>query len=90
MNSKIIFTQAGVFRLQQLAGLIYRHTGVRHKLSNQQGQMALLHAATQSKHPDVQACCMHLADELYPHQLIALSTLGIRLTPSSVLAHKAG
>lgn len=89
MNSKIIFSQAGVYRLQQLASLIYRHTGQRYKLSSVEGQLKLLQAATASIHPDVRTCCIHLADELAPQQLDSLSSKGIHLTPSSVLAEKA-
>ncbi|MDO3381762.1 hypothetical protein [Gilvimarinus algae] len=90
MNSKLIFSQAGVFRLQQLASLIYRHTGVRHKLSSQRGQLDLLLDGTRSPHADVRNCCAHLADELHPHQLSALRSEGVVLTPSTLVTEKAG
>ncbi|MDO3388082.1 hypothetical protein QWI17_19710 [Gilvimarinus sp. SDUM040013] len=90
MNSKIIFSQAGIYRLQQLASLIYRHTGDRYRLSSIDGQLQLLKAAVTSPHPDVRTCCIHLADELHPQQLRVLATNGITLTSSSVLADKAG
>lgn len=90
MNSKIIFSQAAIYRLQQLASLVYRHTGKRFKLSGFDSQLQLLRAATASAHPEVQACCGHLAGELNPHQLALLNKSGIPLASSSALTEQTG
>ncbi|MDO6747607.1 hypothetical protein [Gilvimarinus sp. 1_MG-2023] len=90
MSSKIIFTQAAIYRLQQLASLVYRHTGNRFRLSSFEGQIQLLRAAAVTIHPDVQTCCEHLAGELYPQQLSLLNRSGINLMPMSELTKQAG
>lgn len=41
MNNPI-FSQAAIFRLQQLASAVHKHTGVRHKLSEPNTLMTLL------------------------------------------------
>jgi len=48
-----IFSQAAIFRLQQLAGAVHRQTGVRYKLSNLEHLIALLQVAAQTTHPEV-------------------------------------
>lgn len=90
MNSKIIFSQAAIYRLQQLASLVYRHTGKRFRLSSFDSQLQLLRTATASAHPEVQDCCSHLAGELHPHQLALLNSSGILLTTSSPLTEQTG
>lgn len=41
MNNPI-FSQAAIFRLQQLASAVHKHNGIRHKLSEPNNLMALL------------------------------------------------
>lgn len=52
---KLIFSQSGVYRLQQLAGQVNKHYGLRHKLSQQDGIMDLLRFSSNSTHQVVQA-----------------------------------
>lgn len=47
MNNPI-FSQAAIFRLQQLASSVHKNTGTRHKLSDPSSMMALLRYAAEA------------------------------------------
>lgn len=77
MNS-LIFSQKAVYRLQQLASHVYRHSGVRHKLSQEHEMMQLLRDSVFSSDPGVRRCYEAFTMELNQHQLNALIARGIR------------
>lgn len=82
MSAKQIFSPAGIYRLQQLANLVYRHTGVRHRLSSGDNQLALLRAGFSAPERDIQACCRQLLETLTPQQRNWLASEGV--TPNSL------
>ena len=91
MRQQMIFSQSGVFHLQQVANLVYRHTGQRHRLSSEQGISQLLQAATGLlTDPDVRIACRRLAQELGEPQLRQLSHSGIHLPGQDLVAEQAG
>ncbi len=77
-----MFSEAGVFYLQQLASLVFKHSGVRHKLSTREGQISLLHAGQSSAQRDIQNCWRQLIATLQPQQKLALEREGLHFTPS--------
>lgn len=48
-----IFSQAAIFRLQQLAGAVHKHSGVRHKLSEPSSLLTLLRYGAQAPTPGI-------------------------------------
>jgi len=48
-----IFSQAAIFRLQQLAGSVHKHSGVRHKLSEPDSLLTLLRYGAQAPTPGI-------------------------------------
>lgn len=52
MNTPI-FSQAAIYRLQQLASAVHRQSGMRYRLSKPDNLMALLRYANESGHPEV-------------------------------------
>ncbi|HEY7886339.1 MAG TPA: hypothetical protein VIC08_15440 [Cellvibrionaceae bacterium] len=89
MNQHLIFSQPGVFRLQQLANTIYHQTGQRHRLSSEQGINQLLRAATKLNQPEIRSAFERFTQELNQHQLQQLSLRGIGL-PGQALLTQAG
>ncbi len=61
--NKLILSQTGVFRLQQLAHQMRSCTGIRHKLSDQKSILHLLHE------------CQNCADTAVRKQLHAFSDI---------------
>lgn len=84
----LIFSQAAVFHLQQLANHLHHHTGKRHKLSTTLGIIDLLIAGANSHAPDVKRCYTAFAMELNRRQLDALASQGIYIDPSDILHPK--
>ncbi|UTF59181.1 hypothetical protein [Gilvimarinus sp. DA14] len=82
MDTKLMFSEAGIYHLHQLASLVHQHTGVRHKLSSAAGQLALLQTSASSTQSDIQSCCNQLAATLKPQQKLALEREGIFLDNS--------
>ncbi len=89
-NQRLIFSQSGVFRLQQLASLVYRKTGVRHKLSVEDELLEMLRLSTRSQQSDIRRCCENFTMELNARQLAALKTYGINMTPPALYNQMAG
>lgn len=79
MNQHLIFSQPGVFRLQQLANTIYHQTGQRHRLSSEQGINQLLRTATQLSHPEIRHAFERFTRELNHQQLQQLALRGIAM-----------
>lgn len=84
----LIFSQAAIFHLQQLANHIHRHTGIRHRLSTTQGIINLLSEGASSHAPDVKSCYAAFALELNKRQLDALASQGLFIDPSNVFHSK--
>lgn len=85
----LIFSQAAIFHLQQLANHMHRHTGVRHKLSTTQGIINLLIEGAESPAPDIKRCYAAFALELNQRQLDALAHQGISINPTEILQPRA-
>jgi DNA gyrase/topoisomerase IV subunit A len=76
---KMIFSQTGVYRLQQLAKQVHSITGIRHKLSDPEEVITLLKESSRSNHQVIQAFYMAFTSELDQHQIISLTNQGIPL-----------
>lgn len=76
---KLIFSQTGVYRLQQLATQVNRHCGVRYKLSQQEGIVQLLSFASQSDNQVVRAYFAAFTNSLSSLQRDLLIERGIKL-----------
>lgn len=74
---KIIFSQTGVYRLQQLASQVRSITGIRHKLSDESAMLELLRACASSKHQVIQTYFAAFASELNDQQMSSLLAKGI-------------
>ena len=79
---RLIFSQAAVFHLQQLANHLHQHTGVRHKLSSTEGILNLLKACTKILSPQARESDDALIMELNKRQLDVLAEYGLILQPS--------
>lgn len=89
-NQRLIFSQSGVFRLQQLASLVYRKTGVRHRLSVEDELLEMLRLSTRSQQPDIRRCCENFTMELNSRQLMALKQHGINMVPPALYGRMTG
>lgn len=88
---KLIFSQAAIFHLQQLANHLHRQTGIRYKLSTTEGILSLLSAGGNAHMPHIRKCYDAFVMELNKRQLDALAAQGIRLrTPAADAAQKLG
>lgn len=74
-----IFSQAAVFRLQQLSNQVYQCTGVRHKLSHPGSIVSLLNEGAQSPRRDVRNGYDAFVMELNKRQIDALLESGANL-----------
>jgi hypothetical protein len=79
--NQVIFSQAAVFRLQQLANQVCQHTGVRYKLSDSTGVLSLLNESAHSRKTDVQTCYEAFVMELNKRQIDALLAQGVSVRP---------
>lgn len=75
----LIFSQSAIFRLQQLVSQHYHHTGVRHKLANQEGILDLLRESALITDRKVRNSYDAFVLELNKRQIDALSDRGITL-----------
>lgn len=78
---KIILSQSGVYRLQQLASQVYHHTRVRYKLSDQAGMVNMLSDASRSNHKVIRAYFAAFSQELSAEQRVELMDRGVILAP---------
>jgi hypothetical protein len=90
----LIFSQTAIFRLQQLGNQYYSLTGIRHKLSNQDGVMDLLRDAVLSRDGQVKVSYESFVMELNKRQIDALANNGINVqqplqAPSTTNASQA-
>lgn len=75
---KLIFSQSGVYRLQQLASQFHHITGVRHKLSDESAMINLLKDCAQSKDKVIQTYYAAFTSELDDSQTNSLRRRGIQ------------
>lgn len=75
---KLIFSQSGVYRLQQLASQVHHITGTRHKLSDESAMIDLLRHSSKSKHKVIQTYFAAFASELDENQANTLRARGIQ------------
>lgn len=80
--SKIIFSPAAVFRLQQTANRIYKQTGIRHKLSDTDGILNVLAEGKMSREIDIKQCYQSFLLALDDIQFDNLAKSGIPLRSS--------
>jgi hypothetical protein len=78
MNS-LIFSQAAIFRLQQLGSQYYRYTGERYKLADQGGIVDLLQSSSAIADRKVRSAYHAFLSELDKSQIEALAERGVRL-----------
>lgn len=69
---KIIFSQSGVYRLQQLASQVRSITGIRHRLSDESAMIELLRSSASSKHQVIQTYLAAFTSELDEQQKSSL------------------
>lgn len=75
---KLIFSQSGVYRLQQLASQFHHITGVRHKLSNESEMINLLRDCSESKDKVIQTYFAAFTGELDEAQSNSLRRRGVQ------------
>jgi hypothetical protein len=75
--AKIIFSQSGVFRLQQLASQVRSITGIRHKLSDESAMLELLRSCAKSNHKVIKTYFAAFTSELSDEQRTSLLARGI-------------
>ena len=75
---KLIFSQSGVYRLQQLASQVHHITGTRHKLSDEQDMLDLLRDCSKSKHKVIQTYFAAFTSELDEDQTNSLRARGVQ------------
>lgn len=80
---QLIFSQAAVFRLQQLANRVCQQTGTRYKLSDTAGIVSLLRESEQSQSRDIRLYYEAFVMELNKRQLDSLRIHGISMLPLS-------
>jgi hypothetical protein len=85
----LIFSQPAVFRLQQLASQVYRHTGQRYKLSDNDSIVTLLNESVYSPKADVQSYYEAFVMELNKRQIEALLLRGVNVRPPQTSQQRA-
>ena len=75
---KLIFSQSGVYRLQQLATQFHHQTGIRRRLSSEEDMIDLLRDCAVSKDKIIQTYFAAFASELDAEQVNSLAALGIK------------
>lgn len=75
---KLIFSQSGVYRLQQLASQVHTVTGIRHRLSDEEAMLNLLRDSARSDHKVIQTYFAAFTNELDDDQASKLRARGIQ------------
>lgn len=78
-----IFSQAAIFRLQQLASAVHKHAGIRHKLSEPDNLMALLRYSSMAPTGNIALQYQAFIRILTLVERTALVERGIPLEPAS-------
>lgn len=74
---KLIFSQSGVYRLQQLATQFHQQTGIRRRLSSAEDMIDLLRDCAESKDKTIQTYFAAFTGELDATQVNSLAALGV-------------
>jgi len=82
---KLIFSQSGVYRLQQLASQVHHITGIRHKLSDEKAMLELLRNSATSNDKVIQTYFAAFTNELNEDQASKLRARGVQ--PQLVSTH---
>ena len=77
--TSLIFSQAAIFRMQQLASSYFHSTGVRHRISSDDGMMNLLKETALCGEKEVRKCYDAFVMELNKRQIDALGIKGVKL-----------
>lgn len=75
---KLIFSQSGVYRLQQLASQVHHLTGIRHKLSDEGAMLELLRNSASSNDKVIQTYFAAFSSELNEEQATKLRARGVQ------------
>jgi hypothetical protein len=75
----LIFSQAAIFRMQQLASSYFHKTGVRHRISSDEGMLDLLKEAALCGEKEVRRCYDAFVMELNKRQIDGLAARGVKL-----------
>lgn len=75
-----IFSQAAIYRLQQLASAVHHQTGARHRLSDSNSLLTLLRYAQRTTDERVNGCYQAFTDLLTDEQLLALKREGLPIS----------
>ena len=75
---KLILSQSGVYRLQQLASQVHHVTGIRHKLSDESAMLNLLRDCANSKDKVIQTYFAAFSSELNEDQASKLRARGVQ------------
>jgi hypothetical protein len=84
MNS-LLFSQAAIYRLQQLATLVKQKTGVRHQLSDPKSTINLLRYSCTSPDMHIYDAYRHFSSELEDDQREYLQGVGL-LMPAKIFS----
>lgn len=79
----LIFSQAGVYRLQQLSTLVRQKTGVRHHLSDMKSTINLLRFSCTSPDSTVYNAFSYFTDELSDEHREYLQDRGLLIPPKT-------
>lgn len=77
----LIFSQAGIYRLQQLSTLVRKKTGVRHHLSDMKSTITLLRFSCTSTDSSIYDAFSLFAEELSDEHREYLQNRGLLIPP---------
>lgn len=77
----LVFSQAGIYRLQQLSSLVRQKTGVRHQLSDQKSVINLLRFSGTSPDINVYECYSQFTEQLSDDHREYLQGRGLLIPP---------
>lgn len=81
----LIFSQAAIFRMQQLATSYYHKTGIRYRMATQEGMLDLLREASASNDRSVRECYDAFVVTLNKRQIDMLAARKVKvLQPSHI------
>lgn len=75
----LIFSQSGIFRMQQLANCVYQKTGVRHRMATPEGMLTLLRDAGSSVDKDIRQHYDAFVGELNERQVDMLAERNVNM-----------
>jgi hypothetical protein len=85
MHKSLVLSQAGIYRLQQLATVVRQKTGVRHKLSDPKDFINLLRFSCTSPDSNIYDSYNYFTNELDEDQRLSLQDRGL-LMPAIIFS----